>query len=351
MLQKRRKAPGPFSCFLTVFISFLCVADDKAVDIGHNALEGRPQQAVPVSATQAMLKPAQAIFANGRNALNIPFKFIGAHIVLPVRIDNSRELNIVLDSGMPVPGLSLTRPELGDELKLSLQDSPIKLSGAGSGALMNIKQSPGHTISLPGVRFEDQRIDVMSQALSGQGDREGIIGNTILESCVVEIDYTRQVIHLYDPGSCDLRDQGNVVPLKVGPGRRGRTVNGVISLDGSDDMQLLLALDLGSGRNLTLFPSARLPFNPPDPQNLQVIGRGIRGEVRGYARPIRRFSFGPVSLQNLETHFQSNEGLPFYQSSGIEGVLGHGALRHFDRVILDYSRNCMVIIERPVPEK
>ncbi|MFQ6070029.1 MAG: hypothetical protein ACE5LC_05820 [Candidatus Aminicenantales bacterium] len=64
--------------------------------------------------------------------IRIPFKNIGSLIVIPVRVNDSRELNMVLDTGMSAGVTVLFHAELGDELGLEYAQE-VALAGAGEG--------------------------------------------------------------------------------------------------------------------------------------------------------------------------------------------------------------------------
>src|SRR6266550_492227 len=125
--------------------------------------------------------------------VSIPFELVNRHIILPVRINNSRPLSFVLDTGDKFAIVDLDRAR---ELGLNLHGE-IKMHGAGAetptGAF--VKDS---SFSIPGLPGFSQPINLalpVKNLASRLGqDFDGIIGSEFIKEFVVEIDYQTKLL-------------------------------------------------------------------------------------------------------------------------------------------------------------
>lgn len=127
----------------------------------------------------------------------IPFEFINKHIFIPVRVNDSRPLWFVLDTGDQYAIINLnTAKELG--LRLRVQ---VRVGGAGSQTLTGAFVDDAKFV-LQGLKGFIQPVTLalpighLAPRL-GQ-DFDGIIGSEFISQFVVEIDYQARVLRLHD---------------------------------------------------------------------------------------------------------------------------------------------------------
>jgi hypothetical protein len=131
------------------------------------------------------------------NAAEIPAEFIGNLIFLPVRVNEKQPSLFVLDSTAASSVSSARAAELGLP---SLH-----------GAILTL---PGAEISLP------QFASAANENFESQVGRayEGTLGIDFLSLVVVEIDYARQTVRLYDPATYKFTGQSAPLPLTFSGG-------------------------------------------------------------------------------------------------------------------------------------
>ena len=132
------------------------------------------------------------------NAAEIPAEFIGNLIFLPVRVNQKQPSLFVLDSTAAASSIS---PARAAELDLT------NLHGA--------------TLALPGAEFSlPQFASVADENFESQVGRahEGTLGIDFLSLAVVEIDYARQTVRLYDPATFKFTGQSAPLPLTLSGG-------------------------------------------------------------------------------------------------------------------------------------
>jgi hypothetical protein len=131
------------------------------------------------------------------SAVTIPFDLVVGHIVLKVKINNSRSLSFVLDTGDKVAIVDTDRAK---ELGLDLQGQ-MRVGGAGSETLPGsfVKNS---TWTIPGLEGFSQpvflAIPLGRMAARFGHDFDGIIGADFIKQFVVEVDYQARVIRLHN---------------------------------------------------------------------------------------------------------------------------------------------------------
>jgi hypothetical protein len=156
-----------------------------------------------ISGAQELNPPAKFDF--GGNAAEVPAEFQGNLVFLPVRVNGGQPSLFELDSTTAFSSMDPARAvELG---LVSPQDS-----GAAAAptllrnALLELSGVRLPVLSLP--FFERRGFDEQI------GRRyQGEFGKDFLERVIVEIDYRRQTIRLYDPGNYKYSGKATPVPL------------------------------------------------------------------------------------------------------------------------------------------
>ena len=273
----------------------------------------------------------------------VPFHLVRHKILLPVSVNGSPSYDFVLDTGSPV--MLLADPELAVPMKLDLGGRRLKLSGAGKGASPEASVVRGARIELEAssgtVELAGQPIYVLAQD-PGFGsylgvDSHGIIGRSLFERFVVEIDFERSRLILHDPDAFTYRGPGEVIAIRIVGGHPH--CDGVVVLPSGERRALDLVIDTGAGSALTLIEDPRRGVVAPAGAATRRIGRGLNGEIRGAFTRLPRLELGSLVLRDVVASFASRR-------SGIapnaQANLGAEILRRF-RVIFDYSRRRMIL--------
>jgi hypothetical protein len=149
---------------------------------------------VRAQGTQSPAKQApEARFAYGGNAAQIPAQFIGKLVFLPVRVSDAQPSLFELDS---TAANSSIAPARASELKL--------------------KNLTGLLLTLPDVQFflpELRTAAIENFGTQVGHEYQGTLGSDFLSLVVVEIDYARQTVRIYDPAS--FKHTGEIAPLPL----------------------------------------------------------------------------------------------------------------------------------------
>ena len=148
-----------------------------------------------LTTAQQTASPAPARFAFGGNAAEVPAEFVGNLIFVPVDINKSQPSLFVLDSTAAASSVSPTRAA---DLGLSNLKDPI--------------------LNFPGVDIPFTSLPTIDkQDFSQEVGRpyQGTLGADFFSRVVVEIDYARQTLRLYDPAAYKYTGKGAVIPLRL----------------------------------------------------------------------------------------------------------------------------------------
>ena len=72
-------------------------------------------------------------FPTGRDTVSVPFENWGEHLIIPVSVNGDAPLQMVFDTGMPIPGVLLYDGAIVDSLGLAFGPMRVNVGGAGGG--------------------------------------------------------------------------------------------------------------------------------------------------------------------------------------------------------------------------
>ena len=212
--------------------------------------------------------------------VRVLFRLIGGLIIVPVRINGSRPLNMILDTGMSARIVFLFHSELGQEIGLKYAQE-VELGGAeGEQGRPKASLAVGAQVEISGLVQTNQQIVVMNEPReTSHWTFDGIIGKSILDSYAVEIDYQRSFLIIHDPFLFKPEDSAPAIPIAL--------KNGLPVIDASLDTEeekgipIKLIVDLGNRNSLVFNVNPKKKIHFPKRTLSTVIGRGVQEELPG----------------------------------------------------------------------
>jgi predicted aspartyl protease len=268
----------------------------------------------------------------------IPFQLLWSKIILPVRVNDSRELSIILDTGMPSQGLLLFDRDLADELQLSGTERS-RIHGAGTGQVSYALKVESAKLSLSGVDFEDQDVRILQNDTMRGTPNDGVIGSTLFGSHVVRIDYDQNIITLFDPSVFDIDPSWETVNLTFNENNIP-FLEASVSIAGDKEIDAALYIDLASSEALELLVKPEMKFTLPENLPSKYIGKGLDGHIVGQYGRVASLKIGSFVLYNVPTAFPKSDVRSRQQEA--DGILCNDALRRFN-LIFDYGRKKLYI--------
>ena len=290
------------------------------------------QESKPNSSTRERLVASNSRFTSGRSALNIPLEIDNNIILMQVSVNGSRPLRFIFDTGASHTILHSRR---GAELGLKPEE---KVDGMATGGPIEGSLTSGVTLKAEGAEVSNQQIGLIDFPVPPGFEFDGVIGYDFINAFVVEIDYLKKIMNLYDPRTYRYGGTGEIIPLSIA-GRRIPFVNTTIILEKGPPVEASLEVDTGADRTII--------FSSPFVAKQQLVnrimgtteggGRGAGGEQKILVGKIKAARLGKFLFPNppvgLVLNNDGKEG---------DGVIGGEIFRRF-KLILDYSRQRMIL--------
>jgi hypothetical protein len=282
-------------------------------------------------------------FSAGRSALAIPFESENDVISLHVRVNDSRPLTFLLDTGASYSILNLPHAK---SFGLELQPLGKVDGGFGNQPPEAYLATDSVALSLPGIVLASQSVRAMTldkvQECIDKGDVrrvvDGILGADFFSNLVVEIDYEGRLINLYDPAGYRYKGKGKTIALE----KEGYIfVRAQVTGSGHRPVGARLIVDTGASLSLSL----RKDFSethgilPGAGELAAAANCGIGGFTQ------QKSWFGSLEALQLGSFRVSRPATMFYEDAdteGYDGAIGGAAFRHA-KVIFDYSRSRMIV--------
>ena len=289
--------------------------------------------------------PSRAVQTNSKRAIahvSIPFELVTRHIVVKVRINESRPLSFVFDTGDKVGIVDIG---VAKELGLNLHGQ-IHIGGAGSETLTG-SMVEGARWTLPGLDGFSQPIAIaipLGRLAARFGhDFDGIIGSDFIRRFVVEVDYQAGVIRLHNKDTFSYAGKGEAIPIKL-DSQGHPIIEGELTPIGGEPIKGKYVLDLGSGNSLALhrpFVEEHGLINTGQ-RTIRAIGMGgAGGQTYGRIGRVAELKIGSFKFAGLTTLF-SEDRLGALASSTLAGNIGQQIASKF-KVFLDYGRSRIIL--------
>ena len=267
--------------------------------------------------------PAAASISQPKPLAVLGARLDGYVMAVPVSI-GMRKLWFDLDTGALHTILDLS---VAKELRLRSAGAQ-QVRGAGKGAAAALKLAP-FAIDVGAVTFlpKDPLALDLSHTGSVIGER-GLLGFDFFSRYVVEYDYDRTTISLYEPGAYRHAGAGACVPLVIRPPRAFVSV--VVSAPGVAPERHLLRVDTGSSDSV----DDDIVLRSSEPKKVVTGGVGIGSSFKTYLGTISSLRIGPYVLHQS-----------LVSATGGVQLIGGDVWRRFN-ITFDFAHRCMYLAPR-----
>ncbi len=273
----------------------------------------------------------------GKKSDKMRFEVANNLIILPVVL-NGVELSFILDTGVGSTIIFSVDNKESLELKNA---SKIYLRGLGDDEPVEAMKSLGNELRIGDAISANHTVYLVFDESINFSPRmgfpiHGIIGYDFFKDFILDINYTRKTIKVYDPKlytykKCDKCyetqldfSQQNKRPLVTARYNTGNKL-----------MDIRLLLDSGSGSSLWLFESKKKGITIPDKSFTDFLGKGFNGDIYGKRTKIGELYIGDFRLKEVTTAFPDSIYIQGISLDKREGSLGGNVLRRFN-LIVDY---------------
>jgi len=280
-----------------------------------------------------------------RKFVAIPFIDASNLIIVPVRINSSKSLNFILDTGVKVPTIT----ELPDSSQLNLKFlQPLKLTGLGELKKVNAYASFNNKIEFPGLTGYNQTIHVLDNPdfrispLIGI-PVHGVIGFNLFKDYVVKIDYARKIIYLYQPERFNMKRalrKSETVSLELTASKP--LMKATVTIENNKIVPVKLMVDLGFSDAVWLSPVSDNRLQPPGNSIETFLGRGMAGNLYGKKGRIQAIRIGKTEFAGPIASFPDTSHIGGTLGKERNGSVGGEILRRFI-VVIDYQNQRMLL--------
>lgn len=287
----------------------------------------------------AVLAQSGFVIKGSKKKERIPFQVVNNLPIVNVEI-NGTPLSFILDTG--VKSTILFSLEAADSVQLR-NTSPVQLQGLGPGGAVEALKSLNNEVKLGGAVDWSHSLFIIFDSSLNFSPRmgipiHGILGNEFFQNFIVKINYSSQMITIYDPKKYPLKPCKKCEDLDLNfVGSKPYISLKVASQEKQQDVKLLI--DSGSSDVLWLFDE--MDFISENPKNYfkDFLGLGLSGNIFGKRARIPEVILGRYILQDVNTSFPEEDAIlkaRYYQDR--DGSIGGGFLSRFT-VTFDYGHH------------
>ena len=274
-------------------------------------------------------------FSMGQHRALIHYKIYHNLIILPVRLNNNLDVNLILDTGSHSIAL------FGEKFK-SLSESAsirnIAFRGRGSDVAVSASLLLMDAVDFGAVHGEGLGVVIVSshRLMPESSTIDGLIGYDLFNYFVVEINYRDKTIQLFDKLVPGYTDNFERIPMEIYRGRPH--IVSQLGLKNNETKAIRLLVDTGSSLSLAFFSNNKKGY--PALRNDSVACIALSGYVFGVPVGVKLLSMGQLKIRHPAAHFvwigKSSETLTESAS------LGGGFLRKYV-VIIDNSSGTLYL--------
>lgn len=275
--------------------------------------------------------------------ITIPFKLINNLVVIPINL-NGVDLNFLLDTG--VEKTILFSLDEGESLEFK-NVKKIKVKGLGIGEAVEAYYSKENVIKIRQYCDLNHEVYIiLNQDVNFSSQLGfpvyGILGSEFFKNNLVEINYKKRKIFVYQKGSdISIKRMSHFqeVPITIESEKPYATT--VVKLNDKTITAKLL-LDSGGSDAIWLFQD-RENIVIPTPNFDDFLGKGFSGTINGKRSRIQSFKWGSYEILNPTTSFPDEESFKSVELvKDRKGSIGAEILRRFN-LIFDYANQRLYI--------
>jgi len=274
-----------------------------------------------------------------KKSLTIPFELVLNHIIIKAKINGNADIKLVLDTGLPIGGAILFKSEKTEKLNLNFSGQ-IYIGGAGGDPVL-ADIAGGATINIGGLELFHKQVIVMSmnQNVINLLEADGMIGYELFSNYLLQIDFEKNLIHLWNSVDEVSGDFGQELNLELR--QNYPFIKCFSEITKGNEVPLELVIDTGAGHALSLDIKSIENFSLPGNVLESRIGTGAIGDIMGNIGRVSKITIADYLFFDVVTTFSLRPLAKGFLRSN--GNLGIDLLKRF-LVTFDY-RNSKIYLK------
>jgi predicted aspartyl protease len=279
----------------------------------------------------------------GKKKVTIPFKYIHNFIILDVRLYGILPLKFIFDTG--AEHIILFKREYTDILNVEY-DKRIPVMGSDLSREIYALITRNAQVEVGGLVAKPYDLLILEEDYFNLDEMigtpiAGLLGGGFFKNLVVNIDYKKSQMTLYDPTYFKIPDGYLSLPIRIKTNKP--YILAEASLQDGTVVQVDLLVDTGAGVPLLLHNNSHPSLHLPEQYIRGKLGMGLGGYLEGYIGRIQKLSFGELTFPGVLTSFQDIEETWLMDKDRYRnGILGNQILNRFN-VFFDYINGQMFL--------
>lgn len=274
-------------------------------------------------------------FSMGQHRALIHYKIYHNLIILPVRLNNNLDVNLILDTGSHSIAL------FGEKFKGLSESASIRnisFRGRGSDVAVSASLLLMDAVDFGAVHGEGLGVVIVSshRLMPESTTIDGLIGYDLFNYFIVEINYRDKTIQLFDKLTPGYTDNFESIPMEIYRGRPHIVTQ--LGLKNNEPKATRLLVDTGSSLSIAFFSNNKKGYQALRNDSVPCVA--LSGYVFGTPVSVKHLSVGHLNIRNPAAHFV---WITKSQDPTIESAsLGGGFLRKYV-VIFDNSTGTLYL--------
>ena len=267
--------------------------------------------------------------APSRPVACLPFELAGNHIYLAVRVNGAGPFSFVLDTGA---GLSVVNRSLAKELKLKRW--PLRWRASAWAGWTEWEFLRGVQLELGDIRHRPWTMASGRLPDGASRPLDGLLGADLFLRFVVELDFEKRELRLFEPSTYRYAGAGAVLPFRLR--HRIPVIDAELLSPAGVRVTNRFDIDTGSGKALALasaFFQSNQWADPAAPLRRASSGDAV-GRVEELIGRLPEIRLGPYTVHQPTVSFELH---PMVAQNGLAGTLGTPLLRRF-QLVFEYRR-------------
>ena len=264
---------------------------------------------IALQATVHAMRPSAGFsLPDSVHEMTLKYRTVRGLIVLPVTINDSIHVNLILDTGCR--NLILFGKKFKDLFTMN-SAKPVEFSGLGSGRPVTGTLSLGNKVSISDVLGKQIPVVVVSNSnlFAGYSGVHGVVGYDIFLKFEIELNASDRTITFRPAAKASAPAGYTQVPLQVIDSRP--IIQSQISFGRDDSKPMDLMIDTGSSLGLLLKTTNITDYGN---RTEKVLGIGFNGPVSGYQTvsgllKIRDLEMSKVATGIVSSNWHNNASI------------------------------------------
>jgi hypothetical protein len=274
----------------------------------------------------------------GVGGVELPFEIVSNKPWVQVRVNGSAPQWFILDTGCA--GASVIARDCARRLHLKLGDeTQVSGLGAGEGVELGVTSTRDVTLDVGGVALHSPQLGVFAlthvEPYEGRS-LDGLLGGDFMRAHVVEIDYARRKIRVYDPETFAYHGSAPPIPIAFDSGLV--VAEAAMTPPGKAEIPCRVVIDTGVRTTVVWYHPFVLEKDLLASQSRVVtgtIGGGASGESKGDIGRLDSMKIGSLAIPTPTAVF-SRDTSGVFAGTAEDGLVGGEILRRC-KVTFDYA--------------